>query len=688
MMNFPRAIAKSLLIGLLAAVAFLILDVCVEYYFRRAQETLTFVTMFTDDSHEMFMRASGFIAFFLLGTFFPVLLDKLKNEKQLTTDLNAKIDELRASAASNALLEERFRLAFHTSPDAININAMDGTYVEINEGFTHITGYTREDAIGKSSLELNIWAEPQDRARLVEGLTRDGCVNNLEARFRYKDGRVAYGLMSARVISLNSGPHILSISRDINDRKLAEQELALSEHRLRTAFETTADTIIITRMRDSVITDVNRGFLITSGYAKEDVIGKTELDINVWQNPSHRQSFFDGLRQHGSVSNLETSFRGKNGLAKTGLISGSIITLNDEPHILIFVRDITDRKLAEEALTESRERVNLILQRMPVGCIVFDRDFRVELWNPHAEEIFGYTSAEAVGRRGYELIVDRGLFPVVDELWARLSSEGEAAHSVNENRTKDGSVITCEWYNSPMVRDGAIIGVIAMVQDITQRKLGQDRIAASLKEKEVLLKEIHHRVRNNLAVISSLLSMQARMIDDNKYVDIFKDCQGRIRSMALVHEKLYQSDQLSAINVRGYIEALGKSIRSSFTGERIELVIDAEPIELDMDTLIPCGLIINELLTNAFKHAMAGQDSPRCTVTLRGLDEDRIELAIADNGAGLPEGFELSKSNGLGLRLVSSLVEQLLGALELKGAGGVSFKLIFPRRGIASMRNP
>jgi len=207
----------------------------------------------------------------------------------------------------------------------------------------------------------------------------------------------------------------------------------------------------------------------------------------------------------------------------------------------------------------------------------------------------------------------------------------------------------------------------------------EEALKASLREKEVLLKEIHHRVKNNMQVISSLLSLQSRHLEDPKAIGMFKDSQHRIRSMALVHEKLYQSKDLSRIDFGQYLQNLVVYLVHSYQVDsgRVQMKIDVREAALDINTAIPCGLVVNELVTNAMKHAFPGGRKGEVRVTLRPGADGRFTLTVGDNGVGWPRGADFRKADTLGMQLVTMLVDQLDGEIELKKKPGTVFRISF-----------
>lgn len=217
--------------------------------------------------------------------------------------------------------------------------------------------------------------------------------------------------------------------------------------------------------------------------------------------------------------------------------------------------------------------------------------------------------------------------------------------------------------------------------ELAERRRIEAQISASLEEKEVLLKEIHHRVKNNLQVISSLLDLQANNIADARTVEMFRDSQNRVTSMGLIHERLYQASDLARIDFSEYIQELSKNLFYSYSGDAddIEISTSADEIFLDVDTSIPCGLIINELVSNCLKYAFPAGRGGRIEIELKKDADNQLLLVVRDDGVGLPEGMDFRTTKSLGLKLVSTLVRQLKGKLQLSSHGtGAEFKISFP----------
>ncbi len=340
-----------------------------------------------------------------------------------------------------------------------------------------------------------------------------------------------------------------------------------------------------------------------------------------------------------------------------------------------------DRQEAPSLLNEGHFRQ--ILNIADDAVISVDRAQRIVLFNQGAERIFGYAADEVLGRELEVLLPHRSRdvhrehirdFSAAPALSRRMGERNEIA-----GRRKDGSEFPAEASISKVSIEGLTVYTV-ILRDITSAKAAEERIRNSLRDKEVLLQEIHHRVKNNLQVISSLLSLQSRGIDDKATQQRFRESQHRVQSMALIHEQLYESESLSAINFPDYLRQLAAHLFRSYqvSSSRIELETDFADVEIPIDAAVPCGLILNELLSNALKYAFPDGRDGRVRVDFRpdGLT-GRVMLKVSDNGIGMPPEVGLGNAQTLGLRLVRSLVQQLRGEVAISRSQGTAITVSF-----------
>jgi PAS domain S-box-containing protein len=338
------------------------------------------------------------------------------------------------------------------------------------------------------------------------------------------------------------------------------------------------------------------------------------------------------------------------------------------------------RKRAEEALRGSEEKYRSVYNNAPLGFVLWDKDCRISEWNEQAEATFGWSHDEAVGRNFFDLIIPEQGRPHVEGIVKDLMSGRIERHIIHDNIKKNGEPVWCEW-NNAILRDneGELVGVVSLALDITERKQAEEKIRAALKEKEVLLKEIHHRVKNNLQVVSSLLYLQSTRTDDPGAASALRESRNRVKSMALIHERLYQSPNLASVDMGKYTRNLVSDLRRSlgFEDSSVRLTLTIEDIPLGVTEAIPCGLIINELVSNALKHAFPTGKEGEITIQLQRGNTNQITLTVSDNGIGFPEHVDFRQSLSLGLTLINSLVEQLNGTIELDRRGGTTFTITF-----------
>ena len=340
-----------------------------------------------------------------------------------------------------------------------------------------------------------------------------------------------------------------------------------------------------------------------------------------------------------------------------------------EERVEVKTRQLTEKNLELEKLSLVASRTdNAVLIASPDGIIEWVNDGFIQLMGMPKEKLLNNNLSEI-------------------NVYTNINNEIREAISNQHSRIFESNVTTHNienlWISSTLTpiygEDGILKKLVVVDSDITAGKNMQKQIETSLKEKDVLLKEIHHRVKNNLQIIISLLNLQTGYIKDEVTLKAVKDGQSRVRSMALVHEKFYQSDELSEIDFAEYIEKLCHFIYQSYGDktDRIHLQISGDKIGLDMDTAMPCGLLVNEIVSNSYKYAFPNQEKGKIQIDFKKID-NKIILLVQDNGVGFPEEYDLEKGESLGMQLIQALTSQLDGELIVSRENGTSFKISFP----------
>jgi PAS domain S-box-containing protein len=569
--------------------------------------------------------------------------------------------------------EARFRVLSEAAFEGIVVSDK-GHILDANDQCAHIFGYKKSELIRKSVVDL---VAPESR-ELVKKNIESGYEEPYEYQALRKDGTVISVEVTGKSIPYKGRLVRVTAIRDITDRKQAEEALRESKNLFSTFMDHLPAGAFI-KDENSITQYVNKYMDDTFG-AKEWV-GKNTLELFP-EKVAKRMNEEDRKALRKGMTVIEEQIPDKNGNIHTYQTFKFPILRKDKPGLLGGIGfDITKHKKAEQREKHLQEYLQLQIDRMPIALIVWDSDFRVQTWNPAAEKIFGFTVEETRGKHPYGLIVPKQAQPHVDNIWRRLLEGDATAHSTNENITKEGATIICDWSNTPLKRaDGSVIGVLSMVQDITERKQAEEQIKASLREKEVLLQEIHHRVKNNMQIISSLIKLQSRHLKNGHMLELFKSTQNRVQSMAAIHERLYQSKDFTRINFNEYVQKLTVHLFSIYgiSKEAVRLNTNIKDVSLDINTAIPCGLIINELVSNSLKHAFLNGKKGEIKIAMQLLNGNEIELIVSDNGIGLPKEVNFRKTESLGLHLVTILAEdQLHGDIELDRTAGTRFRMRF-----------
>ncbi len=509
----------------------------------------------------------------------------------------------------------------------------------------------------------------------------------LSAVERMKEGALSQNIQvtsrdEVGVLAQSFNEMAAQLSTELEERKKAEEALRESEERYRVLFNSGNDAVFVHGYHDNGMPtnfiEVNEIACKRLGYSREELLSLAPQNIDapemLEKMPQTMEKIHD--KKHVIFDMLHVA---RDGTRIPVEISAQEFMLNGRPHMLSIARDITERKEAEQALMRSYDAFSTVLDSLDVIVYVADMEtYEILFLNHYAKTLFGDATGKIcwknmqAGQNGpCEFCSNRYL---LDE-----SGKPTGVYRWELCNTRNG-----RWYE---LRDRAIKWIdgrtvrVEVGSDITDRKKAEEQLRSSLEEKEILLREIHHRVKNNMQIITSMLKLQSRSIQDERLVEIFRESQSRIQSMALVHEKLYQSGDFVRINVRDYLTSLSRNISRAFASSRtkIELSVEAADISMGLDDLIPCGLIINELVSNAFKHAFPSSGTGQISVRLSRDEADDIALSVSDNGVGLPEGLDMERSDSLGLQIVNILVKQLNGTVSMVSGMGTEFKVTIPK---------
>ena len=427
------------------------------------------------------------------------------------------------------------------------------------------------------------------------------------------------------------------------------------------------------------ILDVNESWLEKFGYERDEVVGKWFGNFIGSEYVETFKDIFSRLLDKGEILNINFEIIHKNGSRINIAINCKAaydIRGNFQQTHCIFT-DISELKRAEKALKESEQYYKTIFENIGTATVIIEEDNTISLINTEFERLYGYYEEDIQGKKDWCQFVDDKDLPMMEQYHSARRISPESAPRNYEFDFIDSKGSLKNIYTTVAMIPGTKKSLVSL-QDISERKIAETDLKNSLKDKDVLMREIHHRVKNNLQIISSLLNLQSQYIKDENVLDIFSDSQNRVRSMAIIHEKLYKSNSMSKIDFDEYISDMVDSLFYNYNVDesRIKLHKYIDEIHLNVDTAIPCGLIVNELITNCLKHAFPGNINGDVNIDLRNIDGKYV-LNVKDNGVGFPDNIDYKNTESLGLQLVTSLVNQIEGTIELNHSEGSNFKIIF-----------
>ena len=554
-----------------------------------------------------------------------------------------------------------------------------------------------------ASIGVSLLAGMQRAAQMRERLQTDELRRTIDERKRAEEKlrETASELHAANIELDNSRRAAINLLKDALDARQQAEGAATALRESEEQFRTLADTIpqlCWMANADGWIFWYNQRWYEYTGTTPEQMEGWG------WQSVHDPQALPDVVEQWqislstGKPFDMVFPLRGSDGVFRPFLTR--VMPVRDQGGNVVrwfgTNTDISEQRQAAEVLQASLQRFYYVLASMYSGILLVTDQGCVEFANQSFCDLFGLDDAPAglVGRAAGETLEKiKHAYLNPEEAFARIREIVEQGQPVRseELSMQDGAIWLRDFI--PLSVHGKSHGRLWIHLDITEHKRAEEALqqahhelaiqmaerTAELHEKEVLLKEIHHRVKNNLQVISSLVSLQAEGAKDNTVREGLQDVTYRVRSMALVHEKLYQSEDLARIDFAEYTRSLLNYLWRAYgvAAAAVRLRFELEPLALPVDIAVPCGLILNELAGNALKHAFPGHSEGEVTVSLCGSVEGTVRLSLRDNGIGLPSEPDWRQSGSLGLRLVQMLAKQLRATVELNRDGGTEFQIIF-----------
>jgi PAS domain S-box-containing protein len=608
-------------------------------------------------------------------------LFKHRNEAERENERQRQAEAFRAS-------EERFRRIVEQVTE-YSIFSLDpsGHVNSWNSGAERIMQYSANEVLGKY---YGVFFSEEDRNSNVpqeelEEAQKSGSADDTRWLIR-RDGQRywAEGVLTAIYDGNGVATGFTKISRDTSERQRIQIALKEREERLRIALQAARTGTWHWDLRTNVDTlddslrrlfglEPDRNFeSIEAFYA---IIHPEERDQVI---ASFQRTLHEGVH-------LDTEFRvvWPDGSEHWLLDQGEVV--GDQEGNPLYLTgacvDINDRKLAEQALRENEERFRLYAANVrDYALMQLDTEGRIVSWNVGAERVLGYSEAEILGQSASVFFTPEDIAGREPE--KELERAAATGRSMDDRwqLRKDGTRFWASGVLTSMPdTKGRLRGFAKVMRDETEHRRAEEQLRASLDEKEVLLQEIHHRVKNNLQVINSLLRLQSQHVSDQATRGIFEEARNRVQAIAGIHELLYRSPDLARIDFGAYLNRLTRDLFSFFgvRQEQIRLAIHVNEARLEVTQAIPCGLLVNELVTNALKHAFPNERNGRIGVLLNCVD-GKCTLAVEDNGVGFPEGFDWTQASSLGLQLVQVLTKQLDGTIRADAYTGTRFEISFP----------
>jgi PAS domain S-box-containing protein len=602
-----------------------------------------------------------------------------------TLQLNREIQE--RQKAEQELLEQRnlLRTIIQDSPLGISVRNAKGQLIVHNSAWKRIWGISEEKLLQYYEVRNTLMFDERDSylgtyLPQVKAVYQNGgstFIPKLKLR-NATPGKAEWISQHFYALQNDDGhiSQVVIITEDITQRVHIEERIKEHQETFR-LFYSYAPVGYVSMDASGLIKSTNQAWEELSGYSADAIINRPIMDFVVPEQRIKLQRELLMMQDVHTIRDIEFEIMMANG--KTCSVSMNCNLAHEEsfqPTIHAVFFDISRRKRYEQQLKIHRENLEQIIDSIVVGIFITDQQGTIIKINDSAVRMAGYDSK-------YEIIGHQCTTVFCPENKESCPYREQQKTLINEERTllrKDGTTIPILKSAVPITYNNQRV-LLESFSDISLLKSIQERITQSLKEKEILLQEIHHRVKNNMQVISSLLKMQSRYLINDEDKALFLDSQNRVKTMALIHEKLYGSSNFSEVDLKPYLRTLVGQLQRSYQqdGQYISTVVQVGDVSLSITQAIPCGLLCNEIYSNALKHAFIGRTRGRIEISL-SQQNNEISLIISDDGIGYTQTRNTEDLDSLGLRLIESLVSQLHGTLNITSEEGTTFTITFTKQ--------
>jgi len=557
-----------------------------------------------------------------------------------------------------------------------------GLVTLINRRGCEILGCRREDILGRNWIDVFIPPASASDVHRVFHSVMDGMfepVEYYENSVIDAKGREHYIAWHNTVLRDAEGHVVGSLSSgdDISERKRTEDALAESENKLKSVFDAIDESICFLE-RDGTILAANTTFAARLGRTVEECLGVDAFSLLPPDTVGHRRVCLEEVFLTGEPRSFEDS-RGGRWIHQT--LYPVVDAGGRTSRVVIYATDITEQKRAQDAERVSATLYSTIFQAVPIGLTISDTEGKILKNNPPASRMLGLSEEEhakrAIDSREWRIIRKDGSPMPSGEYASTLAlKEKRLVENVEMGIVKDTDDIV--WINvsaAPVPLAG--YGVVIAYNDISKRVRAERQVETLLREKDLVLKEAHHRVKNNLGAISSLLHLQAESQDNEALANILNDATGRVQSMMVLYDKLYRSDRFTDLGIKDYLADLIDQVMALYEARhKVRAELQVDDFQMEAKKLATLGIIINELITNSMKYAFRGSDRGLITVSAF-KKRSRVAVRYADDGPGLPATLDFDNSTGFGMKLISLLVQQLAGTIRMESGKGVCIVIEF-----------